>query len=87
MAPGYEILLSDGLLRLVVQKLRGVEVVCEVVNGGVLREQAGINLPGVDLSVPPMTARDYADLAFGVAQEVDYVALSFVRRAEDMAAL
>ena len=67
--------------------MRGVEVVCEVVNGGVLREQAGINLPGVDLSVSPMTAKDYVDLAFGIAQEVDYVVLSFVRRAEDMPAL
>ena len=67
--------------------MRGVEVVCEVVNGGVLREQVGINLPGVDLSVSPMTAKDYVDLAFGIAQEVDYVALSFVRRAEDMPAL
>jgi len=87
VAAGDEILLSDGLLRLVVQKVRGAEVVCEVVNGGVLRERAGINLPGVDLSVPSMTAKDRADLAFGIAQEVDYVALSFVRRAEDMAAL
>ena len=60
---------------------------CEVVNDGVLRERAGINLPGVDLSVPSMTAKDHVDLAFGIAQEVDYVALSFVRRAEDMAAL
>ena len=87
MAVGDEILLSDGLLRLVVQKVRGVEVVCEVVNDGVLRERAGINLPGVDLSVPSMTAKDHVDLAFGIAQEVDYVALSFMRRAEDMAAL
>ena len=87
VAADDEILLSDGLLRLVVQKVRGAEVVCEVVNGGVLRERAGINLPGVDLSVPSMTAKDRADLAFGIAQEVDYVALSFVRRAEDMAAL
>ncbi|MDP6699499.1 MAG: pyruvate kinase, partial [Candidatus Latescibacteria bacterium] len=87
VAAGDEILLSDGLLRLVVQKVRGAEVVCEVVNGGVLRERAGINLPGVDLSVPSMTAKDRADLAFGIAQEVDYVALSFVRRAEDMTAL
>ena len=87
VAAGDEILMSDGLLRLVVQGVRGPEVVCEVVNGGVLRERAGINLPGVDLSVPSMTEKDRADLAFGVAQEVDYVALSFVRRAEDMAAL
>lgn len=84
---GDEILLSDGLLRLVVRRVQGVEVECEVVNGGVLRERAGINLPGVELSVPSMTEKDREDLAFGIAQEVDYVALSFVRRAEDMAEL
>ena len=84
---GDEILLSDGLLRLVVRRIQGVEVDCEVVDGGVLRERAGINLPGADLSVPSMTEKDREDLEFGIAQKVDYVALSFVRRADDIAEL
>ena len=84
---GDEILLSDGLLRLVVRRIQGAEVECEVVDGGVLRERAGINLPGADLSVPSMTEKDREDLEFGIAQKVDYVALSFVRRADDIAEL
>ena len=84
---GDEILLSDGLLRLVVRRIHGAEVECEVVDGGVLRERAGINLPGADLSVPSMTEKDREDLEFGIAQKVDYVALSFVRRADDIAEL
>ena len=81
---GDEILLSDGLLRLVVRRVQGTEVECEVIDGGVLRERAGINLPGADLSVPSMTEKDREDLEFGMAQGVDFVALSFVRRAADI---
>ncbi len=84
---GDEILLSDGLLRLVVRRIQGAEVECEVVDGGVLRERAGINLPGADLSVPSMTEKDREDLEFGIAQKLDYVALSFVRRADDISEL
>ena len=84
---GDEILLSDGLLRLVVRRIQGAEVECEVVDGGVLRERAGINLPGAELSVPSMTQKDREDLEFGIAQKVDYVALSFVRRADDISEL
>ena len=87
VAEGDEILLSDGLLRLVVRGVRGADVECEVIDGGVLRERAGINLPGVELSVPSLTEKDREDLAFGIAQGVDFVALSFVRRAGDIAEL
>ena len=87
VAEGDEILLSDGLLRLVVRGVRGADVECEVIDGGVLRERAGINLPGVELSVPSLTEKDRKDLAFGIAQGVDFVALSFVRRAGDIAEL
>ena len=87
VAPGDEILLSDGLLRLIVDEVFATEVACTVVDGGYLRQRAGINLPGAELSVPSMTEKDRADLAFGVSQGVDWVALSFVRSAADVDAL
>ncbi len=84
---GDEILLLDGLLRLVVRRIEGTGVECEVLDGGSLRERAGINLPGADLSVPSMTEKDREDLEFGIAQKVDFVALSFVRKAADIGEL
>ena len=82
--PGDQILLSDGLLRLEVAAVRGEEVECRVMDGGQLRARAGINLPGVKVSAPSLTEKDQEDLEFGIAQGVDYVALSFVRRAADL---
>ncbi len=84
---GDEILLSDGLLRLVVERVTATEVECTVIDGGHLRQRAGINLPGAQLSVPSMTEKDLADLAFGVEQGVDWVALSFVRSPADVVEL
>ena len=81
---GDRILLSDGLIELRVQGVRGAEVSCEVVNGGELGEHKGINLPGVHLRVPALTVKDRADLAFALAHDVNYVAVSFVRRPEDV---
>jgi pyruvate kinase len=81
---GDRILLSDGLIELRVEKVRGGEVICEVVNGGALGEHKGINLPGVELRVPAVTKKDREDLAFALKQGADYVAVSFVRRPEDV---
>ena len=81
---GDEILLSDGLIRLAVRAIDGADVTCEVVDGGTLRERAGMNLPGVEMDSPSLTPKDRDDLQFGIAQGVDYVALSFVRRPEDL---
>ena len=81
---GDRILLSDGLIELRVQQLRGPEVICEVVNGGALGEHQGINLPGVKLHVPALTPKDRADLKFALAHGADYIAVSFVRRPEDV---
>lgn len=80
---GDRILLADGLIELRVEQVTPTDVVCRVVNGGELGENKGINLPGVKLSAPSLTEKDHADLRFGVAQEVDYIALSFVRSARD----
>ena len=84
--PGDRILLSDGAIELRVERVAGPDVVTRVVHGGVLAEHQGINLPGVAVSSPALTAKDRADLAFGVAQGVDFIALSFVRRPEDVLA-
>ena len=84
--PGDRILLSDGAIELRVERVGGPDVVTRVVHGGVLAEHQGINLPGVAVSAPALTAKDRADLAFGVAQGVDFIALSFVRRPEDVLA-
>jgi pyruvate kinase len=85
--PGNNILLSDGLIELSVESVEGTEVHCRVVNGGELGERQGINLPGVALRISALTKKDRADLKFGIQNRVDYIALSFVRRAEDILAL
>ncbi|HEY6128925.1 MAG TPA: pyruvate kinase [Candidatus Acidoferrum sp.] len=81
---GDRILLSDGLIELRVESVRLKEVYCRVVNGGALGEHKGINLPGIKLRVPALTSKDKADLKFALAQAVDYIAVSFVRRPEDV---
>ncbi|HLK33721.1 MAG TPA: pyruvate kinase [Terriglobales bacterium] len=81
---GSRILLSDGLIELRVKSVRNDDVECEVVNGGLLAEHQGINLPGAVLSVPSLTQKDYKDLEFGLEHGVDIVAVSFVRSAEDV---
>src|ERR1700751_944413 len=81
---GDRILLSDGLIELRVQSVRLKDVNCRVVNGGALGEHKGINLPGVKLRVPALTPKDKADLEFALAHAVDYIAVSFVRRPEDV---
>jgi pyruvate kinase len=81
---GARILLSDGLIELRMRGVRGKDVVCDVLNGGMLGEHQGINLPGVALSIPALTAKDHKDLEFGLKHGVDAVALSFVRTAADV---
>jgi len=80
---GDQILLDDGNLELRVVGVSAGRVECEVVDGGPLRSNKGMNLPGVSLSTPALTEKDRRDLVFGV-HHVDYVAMSFVRRAEDV---
>lgn len=84
VTPGTRILLSDGLIELRVRSVRGKDVVCNVINGGMLGEHKGINLPGVALSIPALTEKDRKDLEFGLEHGVDAVALSFVRSAADV---
>jgi pyruvate kinase len=84
VSPGARILLSDGLIELRVRGVRGKDVLCDVLNGGMLGEHKGINLPGVALSIPALTPKDRKDLEFGLDHGVDAVALSFVRTAADV---
>lgn len=81
---GDRILLEDGLLELCVVGYDDSDVRCRVVHGGLLKEHQGINLPGVAVSAPALTEKDREDLKFGVMHDVDYVALSFVRKPEDV---
>jgi pyruvate kinase len=84
LTPGARILLSDGLIELRVRGVRGEDVLCDVLNGGMLGEHKGINLPGVALSIPALTEKDRKDLEFGLKHGVDAVAISFVRSAADV---
>jgi pyruvate kinase len=82
--PGDPILLDDGKLKLRVTAIKGTDVLTRVEVGGVLKDHKGMNLPGVALSTPSVTPKDYEDLRFGLDQGVDYVALSFVRHPDDV---
>ncbi|HAL93003.1 MAG TPA: pyruvate kinase [Verrucomicrobia bacterium] len=81
---GDTLLLADGALELRVEKVAGDDIHCRVVLGGKLSSHKGINLPLRSIRAPILTQKDYEDLAFGLAQGVDYVALSFVRSAADI---
>ena len=81
---GDMILLDDGLMKLVVVEKTDRDVITEVIFGGVLKDRKGINLPGVLMTVPALTEKDIADLNFGLDNDVDYVALSFVQKADDV---
>ncbi|MDQ3134320.1 MAG: pyruvate kinase [Acidobacteriota bacterium] len=80
---GARILLDDGAIALSVERTTETDVVCRVINGGFLNERKGINLPGIVLPIPSLTDKDRRDLQFAVREGADYIALSFVRRAED----
>ncbi len=82
---GSRILLSDGLIELRVHEVAGDDVVCDIINGGLLGESKGINLPGVLVRTPSLTEKDSVDLEFALAHDFDAIAVSFVRTAEDVA--
>ena len=84
---GDRILVDDGLIELVALEVANDRVKARVLNGGELKSHKGMNLPGIQVSAPSITEKDVADIRFAVAQEVDYLALSFVRRAEDIESL
>lgn len=82
--PGDRILLDDGILELRVEAKEGTEITCRVVAGGTLKDKKGMNLPGVEVSAPALTAKDRDDAHFAAELGVDFIALSFVRWASDV---
>ncbi|HEY2851094.1 MAG TPA: pyruvate kinase [Gemmatimonadaceae bacterium] len=85
--PGGRILVNDGLLEFEVLTVSGQRVKVRTIHGGPIKSHKGMNLPGIDVSAPSLTEKDRADIAFSIEHDLDYLALSFVRRAEDIKAL
>jgi pyruvate kinase len=84
LEPGNDVLINDGLVRLAVEEVVDGRARCRVVVGGEVGPHKGVNLPGVRIPIPSMTEKDTADLEFALRLGVDYVALSFVRSADDV---
>lgn len=82
--PGERILIDDGLLEVQALGVNGPNIFCKVVTGGPISNHKGVNLPGTNLSIPSITEKDWEDLKFALEQEVDWVALSFVRTGEEI---
>lgn len=78
------VLVDDGRMRLRVDAVKGKDIHCTILVGGILKNNKGINLPGVQVSTPSLSEKDKADLAWAIANDVDYIALSFVRNARDV---
>lgn len=81
---GDHILLDDGLIEMTVEKVQDQDIVCRVLNDGILSNHKGINVPGIHLSMPYLSQKDREDILFGIQEDVDYIAASFVRSAEDV---
>ncbi|WP_028986403.1 pyruvate kinase [Thermicanus aegyptius] len=81
---GSRILIDDGTLELVVEKVVGGEIYCRIITGGILKNHKGVNVPGVKVRLPGITEKDAEDIRFGIEQGVDFIAASFVRKAADI---
>lgn len=81
---GDKILLDDGLIELKILSKTKDTVTCKIISGGILKEHKGINMPGVKVSAPSLTEKDRKDLLFGIKKDVDFFALSFVRKDNDL---
>ena len=84
VTPGTRILINDGLIEVIVEKIDGKDVVCRVQNGGRLTNKKSINIPNSKIQLPSMTEKDKSDILFGIKNGFDYIAASFIRRAEDV---
>ena len=84
---GDEILVDDGLIGLEVKEINDPEITCEVINGGKLGSTKGVNLPGVPVRLPAITDKDVNDIKFGIENDVDFIAASFIRKADDVLAI
>lgn len=87
VSPGQEILIDDGLVAIRVREIKGPDIICQVENGGTLSANKSINIPGAHIQLPALTEKDVADIRFGVENDFDFIAASFVRRAADVEAV
>ena len=87
LAPGQQILIDDGLVAIKVDRIEGSNIICTVENGGTLSANKSINIPGVHIQLPALTEKDIEDIRFGVENDFDFIAASFVRRAADVEAV
>ncbi|WP_297392174.1 pyruvate kinase [uncultured Peptoniphilus sp.] len=84
---GGKILIDDGLVELLVKEIRGEEIITEVENSGAISSHKGVNVPGANLNLPALTERDIEDIKFGIKEDIDFIAASFVRSREDVLAI
>lgn len=87
VVPGNKILIDDGLISLVVEETIGNDIICRVENAGVVKNNKGVNVPGVVINLPAITQKDREDIVFGIKNGIDFVAASFVRKASDVMAI
>lgn len=87
VSEGQDILIDDGLVAMRVEKISGNDIICVVENGGTLSANKSINIPGAHIQLPALTEKDIADIRFGIENDFDYIAASFVRRAADVEAV
>lgn len=78
------IFLADGILELKVKEFTSTDIICRVVRGGKLTSHQGVNIPNISMDIPSLTEKDYQDILFGIKNKVDFIGLSFIRRAEDV---
>ncbi|MCL1904454.1 MAG: pyruvate kinase [Oscillospiraceae bacterium] len=81
---GSKILLNDGLVELIVTEIRASDVICAIKNNGIVKDNKSVNVPGVRLGIPYMSKRDREDIEFGIENGFDFIAASFVSRAQDV---
>ncbi len=82
--PGMHVFIADGLIDLQVEEVQGTEIICTVRNGGLIGSRKNVNVPGVRTRLPAMTKKDIDDILFGIHEKVDFIAASFIRRAENV---
>ena len=87
LAAGQQVLIDDGLVAIRVESIEGQDILCRVENGGTLSANKSINIPGVHIRLPALTQKDVDDIRFGVENDFDYIAASFVRQAADVEAV
>lgn len=84
VTPGAVIMIDDGLIEMEVTKIEGTDIICDVKNDGVISNHKGVNVPDVHISMPYMSEQDKSDILFGIKEDVDYIAASFTRTADDV---